>query len=141
MGNVNLESFRLYEALDCGAIPIVERRPLLDYFTQLFGPHPLPSVRHWKEAQSVIHSLCSDPVRLQDKQVQIREWWRQFETRVSNQVTSALSSALGQKTRMDLAARVPSRIRGFGEMLKHQNGATLLARSKLTMQRLCGRHA
>jgi len=140
MGNVNLESFRLYEALDCGAIPIVERRPFLDYFTQLFGPHPLPSVCHWEEARSVIHSLCSDPVRLQDKQVEIREWWRQFETRVSNQVNSALNAAVGRKTRMHFAAGVPSRIRGFGEMLKHQNGPTLLARSKLTLRRLCGRH-
>ncbi len=138
MGNVNLESFRLYEALDCGAIPIVERRPFLDYFTELFGRHPLPSVRDWKEARSLIQLLCSDPVRLQNKQDEIREWWRQFETHVSKQVASVINAAVGQKTRMTFVAGVPSRMQGFGEMLKHHNGQAILARSKLTIRRLCG---
>lgn len=44
-GNVLLETPRVYEALQCGSIPIVERRLTLDYYKQLLGPHPLPTVR------------------------------------------------------------------------------------------------
>lgn len=136
MGNVNLESFRLYEALDSGAVPIVERRRFLDYFTQLFGPHPLPSVREWKEAPSVINSFCSDPVRLQNKQDEIQEWWRQLEGHVSNRVTSAINTVVGRQDRMNFATGIPLRITGFCEMLKHHNGAAYVARTKLTIRRL-----
>jgi hypothetical protein len=141
MGNVNLESFRVYEALECGAVPIVERRPWLDYFTDLFGPHPLLSVNNWKEARAVINSLRSDPVRLRDRQIEIQEWWRQMEERVSFRVTSVINSTAGQNTRMNFGSRVPSRLRGMCEMLKHHNGAALMARSVLTVKRLCGQRA
>jgi hypothetical protein len=141
MGNVNLESFRVYEALECGAVPIVERRPWLDYFTDLFGPHPLLSVNNWKEAGAVINSLRSDPVRLRDRQIEIQEWWRQMEERVSFRVTSVINSTAGQNTRMNFGSRVPSRLRGMCEMLKHHNGAALMARSVLTVKRLCGQRA
>jgi hypothetical protein len=136
MGNVNLDSFRLYEALDCGAIPIVERRPWLDYFTDLFGPHPLPSVNNWTQARSLVNSLVSDPVRLKDKQVEIQNWWRHTEAQFSNQIESALSSATGRNDRINFASGVPARLRGFCEMLKHHNGPALLARSQLTLRRL-----
>ena len=40
MGNVILETWRLYESLELGCIPIIETRATLDYFTGLWGPHP-----------------------------------------------------------------------------------------------------
>lgn len=141
MGNVNLESFRLYEALDCGAIPIVERRPWLDYFTQLFGPHPLPSVNYWKEAHPIMISLLSDPKRLYDKQIEIQHWWRQMEAQVADHLSSAIVSVVGKRERVNFAPPVPSRLRGFGEMLKHHNGTALLARSTLTLRRLFTRQS
>ena len=141
MGNVNLESFRLYEALDSGAIPILERRPWLDYFTRLFGPHPLPSVCNWMEARSVMETFRSNPERLRNKQVEIREWWRQWETKVSRQVTEAIRMTRGRKARMDFAGTVPSRFRGACELLRHHNDVALLARTQLTIRRLCERGA
>jgi hypothetical protein len=136
MGNVNLETFRLYEALDSGAIPIVERRHWLDYFTELFGPHPLPSVRNWMEAPALINSLRSDRVRLCDKQIEIREWWQRLEKRISTEVTSIISRATAQKARMTFAPSAPSRLSGICEMLKHHNATALWARSQLTIRRL-----
>jgi hypothetical protein len=138
MGNVNLESFRLYEALDCGAIPIVERRPWLDYFTQMFGPHPLPTVCHWREARSVMDSLCSNPARLQDKQAEIQAWWQRWEMNLSHQLASVINSTAGRPSRMTFAAGRPSRLRGLWELLKHHNDVAFLARFRLTLHRLCG---
>ncbi len=53
----NLETFRVYEALEAGCIPIVEKRPGFEYFTRLLGPHPLPTVATWSEAAELIGQL------------------------------------------------------------------------------------
>ena len=50
----NLETFRVYEALEAGCIPIVEQRPGFDYFTELLGPHPMPTIFAWDEAPALI---------------------------------------------------------------------------------------
>lgn len=139
MGNVNLESFRLYEALDCGAIPIVERRPWLDYFTGLWGPHPLPAVNDWGEARSIMDSLRADPQRLREKQREVQGWWREIEGQVASQISAIIEAAAGRQERVDLGARLPSRWGGVGEMLKHHNGTAWVARGRLTFRRLLGR--
>jgi hypothetical protein len=136
MGNVNLESFRLYEALDSGAIPILERRPWLDYFTQLFGAHPLPSVCNWREARSVMETFRSHPERLKSKQAEIQNWWQQWEAKISHQVTEVIRASRGQKKRMNFTGAVPSRLRGACEMLRHHNATALIARTKITFKRL-----
>ena len=57
MGNVNIECFRTYEALEWGAIPIVEKRWGLDYYRKLLGEHPMPTVRSWSEARRMAQAL------------------------------------------------------------------------------------
>ena len=56
-GFQNLELLRIYESLECGAIPIIEMRNGLDYFSYLFGRHPLPTIAHWSEAPGLIKRL------------------------------------------------------------------------------------
>ena len=51
MGNVILETWRFYESLEMGCIPLLEKRKGLDYFTALLGPHPIPTFRSWTEAR------------------------------------------------------------------------------------------
>src|SRR6185312_3174692 len=53
----NLESFRVYEALEAGCIPIVEKRPGFDYFTALLGPHPIPTVADWNEGAARVRQI------------------------------------------------------------------------------------
>ena len=57
MGNANIECCRPYDALEVGAIPILERRP-----TGLLqgspGRHPLPTVNSWSHARQLL-SVCS----------------------------------------------------------------------------------
>jgi len=73
-GNINLDTFRVSEALEAGCIPIVERRPGFDYFTQLFGPHPIPTVSDWNEAPSLIAAL--DPAATEALRAECAAWWR-----------------------------------------------------------------
>jgi hypothetical protein len=53
------DSFRLYEALESGCIPIVDDR---DFFTAMFGEFPFPCVDTWAEAPALVELCKSDPV-------------------------------------------------------------------------------
>jgi hypothetical protein len=70
----NLETFRVYEALEAGCIPIVERRPGFDYFTQLLGPHPIPSVMTWREG-AALAAWLKDNDGLEALRDQCAQWW------------------------------------------------------------------
>lgn len=73
-GFVNIDTFRVYEALECGAIPIVERRHNHDYFGEMCGPHPMPTVSSWRETPHLLAQIGSgaDLDRLQQR---CSDWW------------------------------------------------------------------
>jgi hypothetical protein len=79
MGNVHVESYRLYEALEAGSIPIVEKRWTLDYFRELLGEHPIPTVRSWSEARALIEELCGDPGKINALQERCMTWWETYK--------------------------------------------------------------
>ncbi|HEY8545136.1 MAG TPA: hypothetical protein VIL36_08815 [Acidimicrobiales bacterium] len=80
MDGSHLEGTRIYDALEHGAIPIVERRRWLDYFGLLYGPgHPLPSVRSWAEAPELIRRLLADPQALGALQRRVVDWWARLK--------------------------------------------------------------
>ncbi len=79
MGNANLECFRVYESLECGSIPVVEKRLTLDYFRELLGDHPMPSVRSWREAHGLIAELLKTPAQMDALQQSCLTWWRSYK--------------------------------------------------------------
>jgi hypothetical protein len=89
---VHLESHRIYDALEMGAIPIVEHRRHFDYFTLLFGEHPLPSVRSWDQARDLVAGLLDDRAALAALQSRVVEWW------------TATKHSLARAMRRDVAA-------------------------------------
>lgn len=92
MGNVNLECFRVYEALECGSIPIVEKRWTLNYFNRLLGPHPLPAVRTWRAARALIHSFLHKAEALDRLQQQCTQWWREYKSKLRSSVLAFMES-------------------------------------------------
>ena len=81
MGWVNLETMRLYEALEAGAIPLLLESHAgqpYDYFSGLFGPHPLPLFRDWTESVRFVEDTQSRG--LEDLSLRIREWYRRFKS-------------------------------------------------------------
>jgi len=68
-GWCNPDSFRLYEALEAGSIPIVDNK---SYFTALYGPTlPFPSVKNWNEVVDIIQDN-----NLYIMQLSCMAWWR-----------------------------------------------------------------
>ncbi|QSR85446.1 exostosin family protein [Methylacidimicrobium sp. B4] len=132
MGNVVLETFRVYEALEAGCIPIVEHRFAFDYFRSLLGENPLPSVRSWGEGASYMRRLASDPASLDASQREIRQWWRFYKAKLQREVGEFVLRGLAGEWERSLVERWRFRsglghdVRRRVELLRHHSlGAAL----------------
>lgn len=73
-GSMSVDSFRLYEAMECGAIPITENRAPRDhksfnYWREVYPENNLITVESWKELPGLL-----DP----DRPVK-NEWWFRYK--------------------------------------------------------------
>ncbi len=91
-GSVNLDSFRVYEALEAGCIPIVERREGFDYFTALLGTHPMITIDTWSDAPAKIEDVIGrdDVERIQSS---CGEWWRHYKMNLSRKIGHDIQTA------------------------------------------------
>ena len=81
VGWLALETFRAYEALEAGCIPIVERRPGLDYYTDLLGAHPIPTVTSWDEAAQLVQSLKAAG-QIERVRSTCHAWWQDYKSKL-----------------------------------------------------------
>lgn len=131
MGNVNIECDRVYEALECGSIPIVEKRWTLDYYRNLLGNHPLPTVRSWDEAAILLRRMIENPVELDRLQERCIAWWKIYKGEYSRQVGSFLSQrSAPDAPPMVLPVSPIQRLPGWKEMelLRHHDARALSRR-------------
>lgn len=89
----NLETFRVYEALEAGCVPIVERRPAFDYYTDLLGAHPLPTVSRWAEVPDLFSDRTVE--ELESIRLACESWWRAFKRRLRTTLAATVLDALG----------------------------------------------
>ena len=92
-GYFNLDSFRVYEALECGCIPIVEKTPF-DYFQSLFGDHPFIAVDSWEEAPELVDELLDDWDRLEERRQACYQWWLDYKKQARNQIRALIQNHL-----------------------------------------------
>ena len=136
MGNVILETWRLYESLELGCIPIVETRTSLDYFSDLFGPHPIPSFRSWDAARRYVQSALEDKSSLLRKQSEICDWWTAKKQDVRRQVRHAATGPSNRAALQRYGALARNRFPTLHEplrlveLLRHQTSASLKGRIK-----------
>jgi hypothetical protein len=83
----NLESFRTWEALEAGCIPIVERRPHFDYYAALCGDYPFPSVTDWAQAATLLQQSDAD---LEVLRRRCADWWRARKASLRERIGGAL---------------------------------------------------
>ena len=77
-GFVHPETYRLYEALECGCIPIVENA--YKYYDRLFPNNPFIKVDRWIEAKPVIREWQKD--QIEQKREECRAWWSQYKNQL-----------------------------------------------------------
>lgn len=91
-----MDSFRVYEALECGCIPIVEKFPH-DYFRNYLPNHPFIEIDSWEEVPDLIQSYLIDPEVLEKKRLECYEWWKDYKWNMSQTLTSILKEELYPK--------------------------------------------
>ena len=145
MGNTTLESWRIYESLEMGCIPIVERRRWMPYYDRLMPGHPLPTFSSWREARQFVEEVSGDQSKIIAYQQDISEWWRRHKQRLRKDVTSFVSSGLEGSLRSSLSRHwqyrsgVNHQLWRFVELLKHASHASLQERIGITTRRMMGR--
>ncbi|HEY0794308.1 MAG TPA: hypothetical protein VGD64_00870, partial [Acidisarcina sp.] len=86
LGNVSQESLRVYEALQVGAIPVLEKRRWMDAHRAVLGVHPLPTFFSWHDAAKAMAKWSREPETLDQLQQDCIDWWRDYKLRLSGEV-------------------------------------------------------
>ena len=77
-GSAALESYRLYEALEHGAIPFyvaTESHNCRDEYAELFGKHPLLGFPSWEKAAELLPQLAKQTDIMEKHRAQLQAWW------------------------------------------------------------------
>ena len=87
-GFVHPETYRLYESLECGCIPIVENA--YKYYDRLFPNNPFLKVDKWIEAKTVIGKWGS--VQIKHKREECKIWWSQRKNQLQEFIKNKINS-------------------------------------------------
>ena len=133
MGNVMAETWRFYEALLAGSIPIVERRLTIDYYRNLFGNHPIPTFRNWRQALKFAQRSMKDPSVIDSLQAQVLDWWKNYEQELSCRFRSFVVSGARGEYRNNLSlwrfpSGVLSRLWQAMELTRHHSTKAMIRR-------------
>ena len=87
-GFVHPETYRLYEALECECIPIVENS--YKYYDRLFPGNPFLKIDKWIEAKSIISKWENDQVK--NKQEECKIWWKNYKITLQENIKEKIES-------------------------------------------------
>ena len=79
-GYYHPETYRLYEALESGSIPIIENP--FDFFDYFLKDNPIPKINNWKESSKLIKKLIDDEKSLIKLSKDIDTWWLQYKKNI-----------------------------------------------------------
>ena len=74
------ETYRVYEALECGSIPIVENT--YKYYDRLFPTNPFIKVNKWEDAKPIIQGWNDEQIK--KKRKECKEWWDEQKKIIQN---------------------------------------------------------
>ena len=80
------ETYRLYEALQCGCIPIVE--DAYKYYDRLFPNNPFIKIGKWADAKNMIKNWGEKEIK--EKQEECSIWWSNYKNELQEMVKSKI---------------------------------------------------
>lgn len=92
IGNASFDSFRVYESLECGCIPLIQSNYASDYFKNLFGEHPLPILQDWSEAKEKVDLLLKDKEALENLRQVCYQFWQDQKIGLKNKIRSIIET-------------------------------------------------
>ena len=81
-GFVHPETYRLYEALECGCIPIVESA--YNYYDRLFPNNPFIKVEKLADAKSIMLGWGDEEIK--KKSQECKSWWSIYKDQLKKLV-------------------------------------------------------
>ncbi|MFC1817593.1 hypothetical protein ACFL0B_00680 [Thermodesulfobacteriota bacterium] len=90
-GNVNIDTYRLFEALEAGAIPIVPKAQawqMFNYYRLLLGDNPIPTFSNWKEARAFVKR--TDIGAAAALAEEIHQWYQGYKERITAEVNQTI---------------------------------------------------
>ena len=87
-GYLHPESYRLYEALESGCVPIIENPH--NFYNNFLPKNPLIKINLWKESSEIIKKLFNDKNKLKEKSDEINLWWKNYKKNLQNQFKSKI---------------------------------------------------
>jgi len=82
------ETYRVYEALECGSIPIVETA--YNYYDRLFPSNPFLKINMWAEAKPIIANWGND--QIEKKRSECISWWKKIKHDLQESVRKKIIS-------------------------------------------------
>ena len=76
-GYFHPETYRLYEALEAGCIPIIENP--FKFFDNFLPNNPLPSVNSWEDSSTIIKKYLENKKDIEILRNKINDWWTQHK--------------------------------------------------------------
>ena len=87
-GFVHPETYRVYESLECGCIPIVENA--YQYYDRLFPHNPFIKVDKWTDARPIIKGWNNDQIKQKKEECKI--WWNEYKDKLQNFIKGKITS-------------------------------------------------
>jgi hypothetical protein len=96
MGNANLDTFRLYETLEAGAIPIVlsysgiqPHKP--SYWNFMFHkPPPFIHFESWEKCKSIVQSMNEE--QIEELRIECWNFWNEYKLQLKDKIQTILQS-------------------------------------------------
>ena len=76
------ETYRLYEALECGCIPIVENT--YKYYDRLYPSNPFIKIDKWADAKPIINNWNEQQIEKRRKQCE--NWWNDYKKNLQQMI-------------------------------------------------------
>lgn len=86
-GSMTADCFRIYEAMECGAIPIVNKRSPrdkegFDYWQSIYPLSNLISVNNWKELPDILSAYKKENADI------LNYWWFQYKSELESKLVA-----------------------------------------------------
>jgi len=82
------DSYRVYEALECGCIPIVESA--YDYYDRVFPNNPFIKINKWKDAKPILQEW--DKNQIEKKSKECVSWWNKQKNDLQDYIRNKITS-------------------------------------------------
>ena len=88
-GYYHPETYRLYESIESGCIPIIENPH--NFFNLFLPNNPMIKINLWKDASEIIKKLKNDEKKKIELSYNIQNWWEEYKKNLRNKIKGILN--------------------------------------------------